>query len=155
MTNQMDSFFVYDKKPDDFTASVEISAVQVEYKGELLLLKRGPNQPEGNTWCVPAGKLEAKETPIEAAIRELFEETGIIVNGSSLQEFGKLYIRKPHVSYVCHLFRVPITMRPKILLSPEHTDFHWVTASETKRMPLIAGAKEMLLLYYQFLESKD
>jgi 8-oxo-dGTP diphosphatase len=40
--------------------------------GQLLLIKRR----EG-VWAFPGGRLEPDETPIDAAHRELFEETGV------------------------------------------------------------------------------
>ncbi|MBQ1525677.1 MAG: NUDIX domain-containing protein [Lachnospiraceae bacterium] len=51
-------------------------------KGELLLQKRS----DTGEWCVPGGALEPLETYIEAAERELFEETGIRV--LNLKLFG-------------------------------------------------------------------
>ncbi len=51
-------------------------------KGELLLQKRS----DTGEWCVPGGALEPLETYIEAAERELFEETGI--RGLNLKLFG-------------------------------------------------------------------
>jgi 8-oxo-dGTP pyrophosphatase MutT (NUDIX family) len=41
--------------------------------GRILLLR----QPKGDGWSLPAGLLNRNEKPIEAAVRELFEETGI------------------------------------------------------------------------------
>ncbi len=40
---------------------------------EVLLVRRGPSGP----WAPPGGKVEADETAEQAAVRELFEETGV------------------------------------------------------------------------------
>jgi ADP-ribose pyrophosphatase YjhB (NUDIX family) len=48
--------------------------------GRLLLMKRAP---EG-TWCLPCGWLEPHETPPEAVVREVFEETGLVVRARRL-----------------------------------------------------------------------
>jgi 8-oxo-dGTP pyrophosphatase MutT (NUDIX family) len=144
---------VFEKRPPDFHADLEVAACHVEVNGKLLLLERGPNESEGKTWGVPAGKIELNEVPHHGAIRELLEETGISIQLNDLEEVGKLYIRK-HVAYVCHLFRVSMNRLPTISLSDEHTDYKWVSAIEAETMPLIAGARDMLALYYRFLASK-
>jgi 8-oxo-dGTP pyrophosphatase MutT (NUDIX family) len=45
---------------------------------------RGDNVPAPNMWCSIGGKLEINETEIEAAIRETFEETNIVVDKNQL-----------------------------------------------------------------------
>lgn len=44
----------------------------------VLMVKRG-KPPFLNCWSFPGGSLEADEAPIEAAQRELLEETGLMV----------------------------------------------------------------------------
>ncbi len=44
--------------------------------GKLLLIKRGI-EPHRGTWALPSGFIEEEETPEEAALRELREETGL------------------------------------------------------------------------------
>ena len=44
--------------------------------GQVLLLKRN-KAPFVNQWVAPGGKLEVGEAPYTAAIRELYEETGL------------------------------------------------------------------------------
>ncbi len=47
------------------------------FRGEdVLLIKRGKPPREGD-WSLPGGRIETDETEIEAALRELMEETGV------------------------------------------------------------------------------
>lgn len=50
--------------------------VLVEH-GSVLLVKRRWD-PRAGSWCLPAGFMEAGETPEQTAVRELEEETGLI-----------------------------------------------------------------------------
>jgi 8-oxo-dGTP diphosphatase len=52
--------------------------VLVEQNGKILLVKR-QNEPKSGYWSFPAGFMDAFELPEEAARRECFEETGLIV----------------------------------------------------------------------------
>jgi len=47
---------------------------------EVLLVKRADN----NKWCIPGGHLENKEKSIDAAIREIKEETNLNLNKKNL-----------------------------------------------------------------------
>ncbi len=48
------------------------------FRGEdVLLIKRG-TPPRKGEWSIPGGRIEANETQRDAALRELFEETGIM-----------------------------------------------------------------------------
>lgn len=98
---------IHEKKPEGFSAQVEVAACYLEAHGKFLLLKCAEGKLEGGKWGGPAGKLEKEETPLQAATRELFEETGIRVDSpSQIQSLGALYIRKPQVDYVYHVFKV-------------------------------------------------
>lgn len=44
---------------------------------ELLLIKRPDDVHCGGLWSLPGGKVEEGETPLDTAVRELREETGI------------------------------------------------------------------------------
>ncbi|MDC0422363.1 NUDIX domain-containing protein [Hellea sp.] len=43
---------------------------------EILLVRRG-NPPRKGEWSIPGGKIEFGESETKAALRELYEETGI------------------------------------------------------------------------------
>jgi ADP-ribose pyrophosphatase YjhB (NUDIX family) len=55
-----------------------VTALPITEAGELVLLRRGL-EPGLGSWAQPGGFLEVDETVAEAAIRETFEETGLIV----------------------------------------------------------------------------
>ncbi len=53
-----------------------VSAIVVNHKRELLLVKRG-NDPYRGMWCLPIGFAESGEHVQDAALRELREEAGL------------------------------------------------------------------------------
>ncbi|MFC1542334.1 NUDIX hydrolase [Pseudomonadota bacterium] len=54
---------------------------------ELLLLKRPEDTHCGGLWSFPGGKVEENEMPLDAAVRELREETGL--SGKLWRHLGK------------------------------------------------------------------
>jgi 8-oxo-dGTP diphosphatase len=55
-----------------------VGAVVHDTRGRLLLIQRG-HQPHQGLWSLPGGRIEAGESPEEAVIREVREETGLAV----------------------------------------------------------------------------
>lgn len=135
---------IFEAKPKNFTAHVDVAACYLEMDGCLLLLQQAGHKPEPGRWGVPAGKKERNETIETTAQRELFEETGIAISSFQLETLGCLYIRKPEVNYVYHMFRVCLNAKPAIHLSEEHQDYRWASMEALDLMPLMAGAKGAL-----------
>lgn len=54
------------------------SAVVKNAEGSLLLIKRA-KPPEAGCWTLPGGRVENGECLEEAAVREVYEETGLII----------------------------------------------------------------------------
>jgi 8-oxo-dGTP diphosphatase len=140
---------VHEKKPEGFTPQVQVAGCYLETDGKFLLLQNAFWKSESGKWGVPAGKLDSNETPEIAAKRELFEETGIsLPSPSQLQQMGSLYIRKPEVDYVYHLFKVQLDQIPNVHLSDEHQDYKWVTLKDVEEIPLMDGAREALHYFH-------
>mgnify|MGYP001816252267 FL=1 len=56
----------------------KLGAIAVVYhEGRILLVKRR-NEPNANTWGFPGGHVELGETALDAASRELAEETSVV-----------------------------------------------------------------------------
>lgn len=93
-----------------------VTAIPVTGTGEIVLLRRGID-PGSGLWSQPGGFLEVDETVNEGAIRETFEETGLVVAPS---EIVGLYSRL-EAAVVVLVFEAPI-VGGTVTLSPEATE---------------------------------
>jgi len=60
-----------------------VGAVIKDDQGRLLLIKRG-HAPGAGLWSLPGGRIEPGETDAEALVREMREETGLVVEPGQL-----------------------------------------------------------------------
>ncbi len=140
---------VFLHRPRDFNPTVEAAGVFCEYDGRILYLKRHSEKIEGMKWGIPAGKVEEGEKPIEAALRELAEEAGIAASQASLTTISSLYVRRPEVDFIFHIYFLPFQEMPLLQVAPdEHIDASWVNLQEGLKLPLISGGREALEYFY-------
>jgi ADP-ribose pyrophosphatase YjhB (NUDIX family) len=66
------------------------SGIVLKYNDKCLLCKRSEKYSHPNKWFIPAGKIEIGETPREAVVRELFEETNIEINETDIDFIGTI-----------------------------------------------------------------
>lgn len=143
----IDRVFAKSSRPEKFTPDVHVAGVFCEWKGRFLFLERAETQPQGGTWCVPAGKMEEGESVEETLTRELSEEAGITF--SSPQSVGELYVTLPETQYLFHMFHVIYDEPPEVTLNHEHTAYAWLTLEEALSLSLIAGGKEAIEYFTQ------
>jgi len=62
----------------------------VEQLGRVLLVRRAVD-PKLGSWCLPAGYVEYDEGPVAAVLREVREETGLVVRVTGL--FAAYHVR--------------------------------------------------------------
>jgi len=127
--------------------NVGVAAVVMDDEGRFLLSKRLADKHGANTWSFPSGKPDPGESPEQACLRELAEETGIVANFA--QPLGVwTYDRWDHygVHYVTLYFLVdPGGQEPQNLEPEKHSDWEWLTADEARaRGPLFKGIETIL-----------
>lgn len=122
------------------------SAILKDDSGRILLLKRSNNHKtfKGH-WQLPEGKVEFGEHPADALVREINEETGLVVRSSNLKSIASWSATIDGYGYQLIRILYDVPHEGKINLSEEHVDFRWVTLDEAKKLePKIAGLVEIL-----------
>lgn len=106
-------------------------------------------QHEGGTehWDFPKGKLEEGEDELQAALRELKEETGldVIVQGEFQESFEYDFI--DHDGLPAHkkvTFFVGLAQSYNVKLSDEHQNAQWLSYEEARPKLTFANAKILL-----------
>lgn len=143
---------IYETNSKSFSSIKQVASCYLRVKGKILMLKRASNKSDPGVWGLPGGKLEKGETPLEAAVREFSEETGIVLESVRLHPIASFYIRRKE-EYLYHTFASFLEEFPPIILSPEHDESRWVALDEVQSLPLIPGSKEVFRRYLKSFPS--
>lgn len=143
---------IFLKRPPLFSPNVEAAGCYIEWEGKVLFLLRAEGKEEGGFWGVPGGKLERGETPEQAAIRELKEETGIIVGSSQAKFLRSLFIQKKGIELIFHQVQIELIAPPIIQLNDESVDAKWLEEIDFITLPLVLGSKEAYSHYRAMLK---
>ncbi len=97
--------------------------------GEYLLMRRDKRKHFGGMWEATAGGSALKgETPLECAVRELREETGIV--SKNLTEVGQVVSSENHSIYVEFLCVTDCDKNSIVLQDGETDAYKWVSRSD-------------------------
>lgn len=137
-----------DQKDVDF----EVVTCFINYRGKFLVLQRGRQDAQFGMWGIPGGKLEANESPEDGLVREMFEETSIIVSKKSLHLLDKAHSINPYDgSYGLYLYYVELDHEPTIIINnTEHLNYKWVTISRFRDLNLLVSQG----LAFNFVKNK-
>ena len=109
--------------------------------GRLLLVRRG-TAPSAGLWSVPGGRCLPGESAARACVREVAEETGLVVEVVRLAGTverpapdGGVYVID---DFVCRLVGGALSA------GDDATDARWVSRSEMAELPLVPGLVEAL-----------
>lgn len=139
---------IHKNKPENFNPKFEVVSCFVEYKDEILLLLRQDHKPEPNTYWVPAGKVDAGESLIQAMQREGKEETEIDLADAIY--FDKIFVRYPEYDFIYHMFSKRFDSKPEVEINlNEHKQYIWKTPTEALKIDLIRDLDECIKLFYK------
>jgi 8-oxo-dGTP diphosphatase len=123
---------------DDMRHSVSVSGVVIDEDGRALVIQRRDN----GHWEPPGGVLERDETIAEGLVREVREETGLIVEPIALTGVSKNLPR----GIVALVFRCRAASGA-LTENAEVTGFRWVRESEVNAIMSEAYAVRILDAY--------
>lgn len=135
------------EKPKGFVSKDFVSCIYVVVDDHILLLQyseKGPkNKDLSNKWGIISGKNEDGEDCLDCAVRETFEETGLIVKKEDLVGIGHYYYigndSREVFDYVLRL-----DSRPEVVLSKEHLNYSWVHYKDMETYDLVRGRRGII-----------
>ena len=109
-------------------------------------------------WDLPKGKLEQGETSLDAALREVKEETGLTVEPIEgfVSELSYLFT-SPTGELIDKTvtFFVGYAQSDKVILSHEHQDYSWVPYKEALKKLTYKNSQKILTSAEQFLQKRE
>ena len=117
-----------------------VVACILRHEGRIALLKR--SQAVGSSpgrWHCITGFIEGGTGPLEQALTEIGEETGLSGDGIALVTAPPpICIERPHQGWVWVIYPFLFdTLSPDLRLDWEHDEYRWIDASELVSMDVV------------------
>jgi 8-oxo-dGTP diphosphatase len=124
------------------TTLIVVAAALVDGDGRVLLQQRAEGRQMAGLWEFPGGKVEARERPEAALVRELREELGIDVATAALAPaaFASAELGERHLLLLLYICR-SWTGEPKAL---DAAMFQWVRPDEMPALPMPPADKPLI-----------
>ena len=125
------------KGPD----SGESSVVAIRDENDrFLILRRSPadeKQWMPGKWSLPGGHIIIGETPIDGGIREVWEETGLLVKNLK-------FVKKTGMTKTIHLFSTTEYSGDIELDTDENDKYAWASVDELEQYDTVPDLREFL-----------
>jgi 8-oxo-dGTP pyrophosphatase MutT (NUDIX family) len=109
---------------------------------QLLILQRSATDSMPNLWEVPGGSCDSHETILEAAVRELWEESGLITTEVLRQVGGVPEWLDGEKVWCKFSFEVKVEEGMEVVLDDEeHQKFLWVSEEECRSGVVVRGGE--------------
>jgi mutator protein MutT len=116
---------------------VAAGAVLVDARGRVLLVRRG-HAPAAGEWTLPGGRVEEGESPEEALLRELREETAI--DGRVVASLGVVTISREGAEYAIHEYLVTPARDDMARAGDDAAEVRWAHRGELASIGVRADA---------------
>ncbi len=103
----------------------------VYHKGRMLITQRKPDGLLGGLWEFPGGKILRGESPADACVREIREETGLsarIVSHLCQVKHAYTHFKIQMQVFICHALSGAVRLNGPV-------DFRWITPADMDQYP--------------------
>ena len=130
------------------------SGVAVVCDGKILVVRRSMDDFLGGYFELPGGGVDEGETISDAAIREVKEETGLVVTRviSIFDGFDYTTDKKPKVRQINFLVAIE---KGEVLLSDEHDSYLWIGRNDITSLKATDSMKECIKKAFMRLDESE
>ncbi|HEX9219240.1 MAG TPA: NUDIX domain-containing protein, partial [Gemmatimonadaceae bacterium] len=127
---------VYEKPPELNMTKITPGVIElfvIRHNGgdwRVLTLQRAPDGKRPGSWETVYGKIDAREKPEKAAVRELREETGLESEALYNVTVSSFYLHESRTIQMCTTFAAFVEEDAHVTLSGEHQKFEWLSVDD-------------------------
>lgn len=114
---------------------------------EVLLVQRG-KEPGLGKWAFPGGKVKWGETAVDAALRELKEESGMSATAGPLIGLYEVIRPQFHFAIACYFAFDPLG---QLKAGSDAADARWININALSFLPLASNISEVAIASNRFL----
>jgi 8-oxo-dGTP pyrophosphatase MutT (NUDIX family) len=127
---------VYERMPDQTMTKIIPGVIElfvIRHNGgdwRVLTLQRAADGKRPGSWETVYGKIDARERPEKAAVRELREETGLEPESLYNVTVSSFYLHATNTIEMCITFAAFVSEDVEVTLSEEHQRFEWLSLDD-------------------------
>jgi len=115
--------------------ALKLATLLYVLRDDQVLLVRRLSDPNRGLWVAPGGKLEQGESPDECAVREMREETGLVIDRPVLRAVMTETSPRPDYQWLTFIF-VAWDFDGTFTPAPGVGEFRWVPVDEVTKLPI-------------------
>jgi len=138
---------------NEYPIQPRVAVGAIVFKDDRVLLVRRAQPPSQDLWAIPGGSVKIGETLQEAAEREIFEETGIIIQALEPVYTFDYIDREKSGRYRFHYVIVDLTadyVRGKPRAGDDAAEARWVSSEEITSLEVSEKTLQLLKTRFNF-----
>lgn len=126
------------------TPDLQVVTIFLQRGDKFLVLQRAKKDAQYGLWGIPGGKLDQGERPLDGLLREIAEETTIVLSRQSCHLLGTTISQTTSDGrYGLYLYHAMAPQQLNIQISQaEHHEYRWVTLEEFQMLDLLFAQRE-------------